>query len=269
MKKIEGLEKSKFWNDIISKLSEFYLCGTLREYRDSEFLNLLSGWMNPPFTAVLKTDAFEEAFGCCAVMEWLCRNSKNAFLLDVSCEALKKATLRMGNSKSAKITADLSTSMPFSDAAFDLIFSTNTYGYLKDIRHGLKEAHRVLKDDGTLIISVRNKLNPISLSGKYLKMLSFPPADAYMPDNFRALLREAGFKVTQDAFIVHIPALFDPMLKFLEKRENIIFRIVIKIIVRGLKIYSKINYPLRYFTAWMVVFKAQKTGLAPFNSTKI
>jgi len=90
-------------------------------------------------------------------------------------------------------------SMPFKNSVFDLIFSSSTYGYLNDIREGLKEAYRILNPGGTLIISVNNKYGFLFRIMTYifvrLNKIPFFLSVPYATCDFIKLLNEAGFKV--------------------------------------------------------------------------
>ena len=79
----------------------------------------------------------------------------NTLYLDLSYNQLK----RFGNIyglRSNRICGDV-LNLPFKDNTFDLILCINLLEHVVDIEGGLKELHRVLKDEGILIVVVVNR----------------------------------------------------------------------------------------------------------------
>jgi methionine biosynthesis protein MetW len=73
---------------------------------------------------------------------------------DISPEALRTAEVR---AKGAEFrTLDANQPLPFSDGEFDAITALSTLQYVFDPAAFLKEAHRVLRPSGTLILEVPN-----------------------------------------------------------------------------------------------------------------
>ena len=70
------------------------------------------------------------------------------FSLDLSCELLKLNS----NDDEHKFCASI-LNIPFSDKKFDFISSFTVFQDLPDVECGINEAIRVLKDDGTFILS--------------------------------------------------------------------------------------------------------------------
>jgi SAM-dependent methyltransferase len=65
------------------------------------------------------------------------------------------------------IVADLAGSVPLESAKYDLVLCVDVLEHLLDPAHCLREAHRILKPDGLLVVNVPNHF---SLSGR-LRML--------------------------------------------------------------------------------------------------
>jgi len=93
--------------------------------------------------------------------------------------------------------------LPFPDSSFDAVLMVRVFHHLHDSEAALKELHRILRPDGTLVFSYSNLRNP----GRILKfLLGKVPSpftaskQEYLPDLFghsparlRSLIHDAGF----------------------------------------------------------------------------
>ncbi|HIP84083.1 MAG TPA: class I SAM-dependent methyltransferase [Methanothermococcus okinawensis] len=75
--------------------------------------------------------------------------------LDLSYHQLKRFG-RRHRLNSNRICGDI-LNLPFKDNTFDLILCINVLEHVRDIRRGLRELHRVLKDRGVAIVVVVNR----------------------------------------------------------------------------------------------------------------
>jgi len=250
---------SKYWDGIFLKTKKFYLCSSLMEYRNWEFLRLIDKWANSIDGIVLKTDSFEEAFGQNKTVLRFFENKCKIIMLDISFNILNSAKKNIDNLNPLLLAADLSN-MPFTDSSLDLVFSTDTYGYLKDMATGLKEARRILKPGGILLISLRNRCNIISHLSKYFKKSSFPIAKDYSYLSIKQMLQEQGFYVEDHEYIVHIPLFLNCIIDFFErKKDNIkLCRVLNDRIIFLLKKYSQGKSACKRTTGWFVFLKATK-----------
>ncbi len=73
--------------------------------------------------------------------------------------------------------------LPFEDDLFDLIFCNEVLEYTDDEIEVLREFHRVLKDDGLLVIYVPNRLFPLETHGGQIFDVKLPkiPFINYLP----------------------------------------------------------------------------------------
>jgi ubiquinone/menaquinone biosynthesis C-methylase UbiE len=86
--------------------------------------------------------------------------------------------------------------LPFDDLLFDLALVVTTICFLDDIESALKEAYRILKPSGSLIIGFIDKS---SLIGKLYQQhkknnIFYREATFYSADQVISYLKEAGFK---------------------------------------------------------------------------
>ena len=99
--------------------------------------------------------------------------------------------------------------LPFDDARFDFLLMVTTICFLNDIEAALKEAHRVLRPDGCLIIGFIDKDSRLGRLYQMSKEKSvfYREATFYSVNELVVLLRRAGFgkfRFTQTIF--HQPA---------------------------------------------------------------
>ncbi|NHF59731.1 class I SAM-dependent methyltransferase [Flavobacteriaceae bacterium TP-CH-4] len=85
--------------------------------------------------------------------------------------------------------------LPYGDLQFDFVLFV-TICHLDNVRHALKQAHRVLKPKGTILIGFLDKDRPIAKQyiEKRHRSNFFAKANFYTVERIRSLLKEAGFK---------------------------------------------------------------------------
>ena len=83
--------------------------------------------------------------------------------IDINLYALKYAQKIMPKTHLIEAVAD---KLPFSDKKFDAIFATDLIEHLQNPSAFLKAAHRILKDDGKLILSTPDRFSIYLVPGK-------------------------------------------------------------------------------------------------------
>ncbi|MGM4906235.1 class I SAM-dependent methyltransferase [Tardiphaga sp. 866_E4_N2_1] len=63
--------------------------------------------------------------------------------------------------ENASVILNESTLLPFGDGEFDRVLMVDTIHHLENASASMNEVHRVLKDDGQLVVFEPNKLNPL------------------------------------------------------------------------------------------------------------
>ncbi|HXG93915.1 MAG TPA: class I SAM-dependent methyltransferase [Blastocatellia bacterium] len=115
--------------------------------------------------------------GSATYSTWLAARGAIVTGIDLSPKmlALAKSRANEQNLQLDLCIADAGDPLPFSDSAFDLIFTSTTLHFVKDIARLMREATRVMKPAAWLIASV---LHPISTA-------RFPLADSELARNAR------------------------------------------------------------------------------------
>lgn len=80
--------------------------------------------------------------------------------IDANPEYVKKAKRNVGNDKRVTIKVGSIFNLPFKDNYFDCIIASEILEHLSDDKKAVTELHRVLKKNGTLLVSVPNKNYP-------------------------------------------------------------------------------------------------------------
>lgn len=107
------------------------------------------------------------------------------FGVDVDAEKLERAL----NDKGLRTVAvSVSESLPFPNATFDAVLLHEVIEHVSDDRQTIREAHRVVKSGGIVLVFAPNRLYPFETHGIYLgKRYVFGniPLIGYLPDSLR------------------------------------------------------------------------------------
>jgi ubiquinone/menaquinone biosynthesis C-methylase UbiE len=152
----------------------------------------------------------EIACGTGRVTNRLQKNLPDAEIMatDISADMIAVAVEKLSGTKNISWKVADALDLPFEDDEFDVIVCQFGVMFFADRKKGVAEAWRVLKDGGTFIMTVWDKLSmsPIAASGRQIMIDFFeghPPQGlktAYsMADKkeIEELLEEAGFKNIQ------------------------------------------------------------------------
>ena len=82
--------------------------------------------------------------------------------------------------------------IPFEDGVFDLVTAFETTYFWPDLENDLKEIHRVLKDDGQILIAVTDTADK-EFGEKMLKAIDFLEMNLPTNDEMIKTLESAGF----------------------------------------------------------------------------
>jgi SAM-dependent methyltransferase len=184
------------------------------------YQNLFDSWTpQKPSDYVLKTDLFDEAASSqelCSLFAGKCRFFVG---IDISMKVAQLARQRLSakypDDYHSEIVSDAAR-LPFQSETFDLIFSPSTldhFSHKEAIRRSLKELHRVLKVNGTLIMTLDNAQNPLIflrnwLPSNWLRRLGAIPFSMGVTltrSEFIRYLEDCDFVIQESAAIVHAP----------------------------------------------------------------
>jgi len=86
--------------------------------------------------------------------------------------------------------------LPFGDARFDLVLMVTTICFLDDVQAAIKEAHRVLKPGGALVIGLIDRDSPLGIAYEQHKQESvfYKEATFHSVDEVVSHLQKAGFR---------------------------------------------------------------------------
>lgn len=105
------------------------------------------------------------------------------------------------------ITGD-AESLPFSDDEFDLVIAVTILCFAADPDRLLREARRVLKPAGRLVLGELNRLSPWAWwrrARRGLVKSSYAGARFFSPEELAALLRGNGFQIKKSKTLLYFP----------------------------------------------------------------
>jgi SAM-dependent methyltransferase len=157
-------------------------------------------------------------------------------------------------SKIELVCADI-TKLPLDDDSFDAVVSSRTFQYLPDPLSGVREAARVLKPGGRLVVSIPNKLN-------FIKYFTYDKK-LYSPFEVRDWFRRCGLENIEYGSMCFFPSStrWKRLVLFLEAAARIpcIKYLGGNLIVTGEKKIGPRSYRLRSLNQTTVV--AELTSL--------
>jgi SAM-dependent methyltransferase len=166
------------------------------------------------FRSALKTDLFDETVtdGIVPVI----REAANEVTgIDFSSDVVDRAKRR--DPRLTTRAADI-RQLPFEDGSFDLVVSFSTIdhlGSLEEMQGAVLELARVLSPEGTLVLTVDNKLNPIvAIRGllpgpamRRLGLVAYPVGPSVGPRRLEEFVRRAGLRSHVQDALMHCPRL--------------------------------------------------------------
>ena len=206
------------WDEVLHQHRLGNREGAWREHLFHIYRDLFQQWAAPPpGSKVLKTDLFDEAVSPHNLFA-LFAGTCDAFIgMDVSFPVAQSAERRMskGNGCGLTTVSDVRR-LSFRDESVDWVLSISTLDHFQrqeEVLTGLKELYRVLKPDGTLVITMDNPANPIIALRNYLPskplralgLIPFPMGATLGEKALLPCIRQAGFIIHDHRFIVHTP----------------------------------------------------------------
>ncbi len=260
-----ALEKSRYWDAVAEVWNTAHPQLLWRVHSDIVNLGLLRRWL--PASRVrylLKTDAFDEAFGN-GLYPLLATKAERIVSMDITLPTLRLARAHHGSL--CVIGAD-TRRLPFANGVFDVIVSTSTLDHFQsrdEVIASLHEFRRVLRPTGQLFLTLDNLANPIirlrnALPFRLLNRLGIVPyyvGATYGPRSLGCVLRGVGFDVLEVGAVLHCPRVFAVAIARLFERHT--RQETQRRFLRFLLAFERLSHwPTRFLTGHFVAVRAIK-----------
>jgi SAM-dependent methyltransferase len=201
-----------YWEGLAASWSPTRRSAALRAYSDQVNRALLDRWLPSSAGVVLKTDLFDEAVGE-GLVSVLAARADRVVGIDVSPSFVAEARRR--NPTLDGQVADV-RELPFETATFDVVVSNSTLDHfetLADLDMSLRELARVLRPEGTLLLTLDNAANPSVWLRNHLprrllerlRLVPYPVGVTVGPRGIRKALARAGLLVEETTTVMHVP----------------------------------------------------------------
>jgi len=167
---------------------------------------------------------------------------KNCLLIDPSQKLLNQAKDFCSKYDNLKLQKGFFEKLPFNDKQFDTVITVRTFHHLNNPNLAIKEAHRVLKNNGFLILEFANKNRLINIlrtviKGNFNFLIETKPVNigqkknclpflSYHPSQIKTLLYANGFQIKKIISVCNFRAHWLKKIiptKFLLFLDSIIF----------------------------------------------
>lgn len=234
-----------------------------RLHSDAINRRLLARWLPPaPVARLLKTDLFDEA-ATGGLHDLLKTRAGLVVGMDVSAVTAREARRRADGLTATRADA---RSLPFADAAFDVIVSNSTLDHFEtreEIVASLRELRRILKPGGRMIITLDNLANPVvavrnAIPFAWLKRLGIMRYFVGVtcgPRGMRRLLEESGWRIEEMDAVLHCPRFFSIQVgEWLYRRAGAAAQR--RYLDTLLKFEGLARWPTRFITGYFVAARA-------------
>jgi SAM-dependent methyltransferase len=187
-----------------------------------ELVNAYAGACGP--NVVLKTDLFEEACGKGALFDDLFPGATLRIGVDLAFRIVANAVEYTG--PSANLLATDVRRLPFRSSSVDLILSNSTLDHFEsatEFKAALIEVARVLRRNGSLIITLDNPRNPLYWPLRWMNHFHkapFPLGYTCSGLELMKVLEECGLRVEQTGTLIHNPRCLSTLI-FLGLRRTL------------------------------------------------
>jgi SAM-dependent methyltransferase len=267
-------KEAEHWGEVARGWSEKgYANELLGEQKRKTYIDLITRWTRiTPGQAVLKTDLFAEAFGVEQFFFDIVPAKSAIVGIDVSIEIVTEAKSQArsrGMDAGQYLCGDVKK-LPLRDGSIDLIISDSTLDHFPteaEIVTALEELGRVLKDGGTLILTIDNKNNltypPYCLVRLWMKLGLAPYfiGRTLSLSHLRRTLTEIGLVVEENTAILHYPHP-DGLVRWLERSLRYLSRGKLDNTIRKeLACLNRLEgSKIKYLTGRYIAIKAVKRG---------
>ncbi len=143
-------ELGQYWNDLYAKVEN------CRDFHFVQRLEIVSALITERFPR--STRLLDLGCGAGVLTERLVAEGYNVDAVDMSPDMIEFSKQRLAkfDSSTYRLARAECQSLPFTDAAFDVVACIGVFGYMDDVDAAIREIKRVLRPGGTLILSIRN-----------------------------------------------------------------------------------------------------------------
>jgi SAM-dependent methyltransferase len=206
-------EETRSWEGVGADWAARNPQRTWREHSDAVNRRLLERWwVHPASGRVLKTDAFDEAFGE-GLAPWLAGESTRVVLIDVSLPTLVAARARAAR---ATVVCGDARELPFKSTAFDATVSLSTldhFATIRELERGIEELARVLRPGAAAVVTLDNPYNPAvalrnRLPSRWLRrigLVPYPVGATLSREELVLKIEDSGFEIREVCAILHGP----------------------------------------------------------------
>jgi len=267
-------KEAEHWGEVARGWSEKgYANELLGEQKRKTYIDLITRWTRiTPGQRILKTDLFAEAFSVEQFFFDIVPAKSDVVGIDVSIEivAEAKSQARSRGMDTGQYLCGNVKKLPLRDSSIDLIISDSTLDHFPteaEIITALEELGRVLKDGGTLILTIDNKNNltypPYCLIRLWMKLGLAPYfiGRTLSLSHLRRSLTEIGLVVEENTAILHYPHP-DGLVRWLDRSLRSLSRGKLDNTIR--RTLAGLNRlegsKIKYLTGRYIAIKAVKRG---------
>lgn len=221
-------EERRHWETVAEGWASTGRDSLWRRHSDAVNCSLIEEWAPPKgFGTLLKTDAFDEAAsrGLVDVLE---SHASLVVFTDLSFRTLRSA---QKNHRSIRAVCCDVQMLPFAPGSIGAVVSTSTLDHFpvaEQITTSLREISRVLGQDGQLILTMDNPVNPaialrMLLPWKLLHKTGLVPyyvGATLGPTRLGKLLVETGFRIQCTTAVLHCPRVLAILILRLLQRHG-------------------------------------------------
>jgi len=250
----------RYYRDTITETKTKYAADVFfSRYKKQEYMTLIKKWGGDCRNKrVLKTDVYEEAIGAEHFLLWLAGRGGNVFGMDISPKIVALAQEATKPQDTRFVASDIRKAA-FKSEAFDIIISNSTIDHFKDIGSALQELYRILKPNGTLILTLHNKFNfpfyLLILSKRIFHIHDFLYGYSYSIKEARQKLESVGFRVEECTSIVHTSVILQALFSRITRLGK---QLIYKRLIRLQDKIGKANIWLRTYAGLFIALKATK-----------
>lgn len=140
--------------------------------------------------------------------EIIAHKANHVYATDLSDELLQVAQKRLNKNTNITIQKEDCMNISFPSDKFNSVFMANLIHVIENPLKILQESHRILKDNGMLIITsfTNHGMKPleiIKLGFRFIKVWGKPPQHThrFSPESLSSLMKSAGFSIEESCLI--------------------------------------------------------------------